>query len=248
MELCKEQYYTNKGQLMEADLSDFVTIISSDLGKSVLNWYRTFVAECERDFEYDLRERVFCLKQNNSIHDYVFKFQDLMSQTEIAISEMEERFCFQNGLRKETARKIKEYSPHTLQQAIEIASNFEFAHYSGNPPRAPSKPAFSQTDTGFRSSKRNQQHNKRFDSKKCKNDEWRKTVKCNNCGEVSHISSQCMKHKSKEANRFMSGSVYDVSIFIDNGSSLDGVSEELVKRLDLEVTEHELMKVDLEYD
>ncbi|POM63508.1 Hypothetical protein PHPALM_21079 [Phytophthora palmivora] len=130
---------------MEADSSDFVTIISSNLGKSVLNWYRAFVAECERvnmhatpkDFEYDLRERMSRLKQTNSIHDYVSKFQDLMSQTEIAISEMEKHFYFQND----------------------------------------------------------------------------------------------RKH--------------DVSIFIDNGSSLDGVSEELVKRLDLEVTEHELMKIDL---
>ncbi|POM69597.1 Hypothetical protein PHPALM_14102 [Phytophthora palmivora] len=207
-----EQYYANKRQLLKADLSDFVTIISSNLGKSVLNWYRVFVAECERvnmhatwspfksqlrsrfrpnDFEYGLRERMFRLKQTNSIHDYVSNFLDLMSQTEIATS-----------------------------------------------------------------------HNKRFDNKKTKNDDWIKTAKCNDCGEIGHISPQCKQPKRKEANRFMIGSVYailevkakayvnvdrkhDVSIFIGNGSSLDGVSEELVKRLNLEVNEHELMKVTL---
>ncbi|KAE9058239.1 hypothetical protein PF010_g31071, partial [Phytophthora fragariae] len=43
-----EQYYTNKRHLMEAESSDFVTLISSNLGKSVLNWYRAFIANCER--------------------------------------------------------------------------------------------------------------------------------------------------------------------------------------------------------
>ncbi|KAK1928843.1 hypothetical protein P3T76_015632 [Phytophthora citrophthora] len=42
-----EQYYASRRELMEADTSDFVTMISSNLGKSVLNWYRAFIAECE---------------------------------------------------------------------------------------------------------------------------------------------------------------------------------------------------------
>eukprot|EP00644_Phytophthora_capsici_P005109 jgi/Phyca11/96829/e_gw1.1.767.1 len=170
---------------MEADSPGFVTIISSNLGKSVLNWYRAFITECERvnktptwslfkqqlrtrfrpkDFEYDLRERMFRLKQNETIHEYVSKFQDLLSQTELAISELEKRFFFQNGLREETAKKIKEESPSTLQEAIEIASNFEFAHYSGRPPRAPAKGA---------------------------NDDWKKKATCRNCGKVGHISPDC---------------------------------------------------------
>ncbi|GMF40675.1 unnamed protein product [Phytophthora fragariaefolia] len=137
---------------MAAESSDFGTLISSNLGKSVLNWYRAFIAYCERmnvhktwalfksqlrtrfrhkDFEYDLRERIFCLKQKETIDEYVSKFQDSLSQTELEISKLEKRFFFQNGLREETAKKIKEESPNTLQEAIEIASNFEFAHYSG---------------------------------------------------------------------------------------------------------------------
>ncbi|KAK1941816.1 hypothetical protein P3T76_006880 [Phytophthora citrophthora] len=142
-----EQYYASRRELMEADSSDFVTMISSNLGKSVLNWYRAFIADCERlqvhptwplfkrqlrtrfrpkDFEYDLRERMFRLKQRENIHDYVSKFQDLLSQTELSISEVEKRFFLQNGLREETARKIKEERPSTLQDAIEIASNLLF--------------------------------------------------------------------------------------------------------------------------
>jgi len=74
-----EEYYASKKQLMQADSSDFVKLISSNLGKSVLNWYRTFSTECDtigvnktwelfkrqlraryrpKDFEFSLRERV----------------------------------------------------------------------------------------------------------------------------------------------------------------------------------------------
>ncbi|KAH7488446.1 Retrovirus-related Pol polyprotein from transposon 412 [Phytophthora ramorum] len=281
-----EQYYANKRHIMEADSSDFVTLISSNLGKSVLNWYRAFITDCERmsvhqtwslfkrqlrtrfrpkDFEYDLRERMFHLKQKETIHEYVSKFQDLLSQTELEISELEKRFFFQNGLREETAKKIKEESPSTLQDAMEIASNFEFAHYSGKPPRIPSKSSQSPAESGKRSIKPTSQKPKRFEKKKNKNDDWTKTATCNNCGKVGHISPQCTAPKRKEANRYISGALYaileaeahayketgqerSVTIFIDNGCSLNGVSEELVKTLGLDVTEGELMQVDLGYD
>ncbi|KAK1933606.1 hypothetical protein P3T76_011820 [Phytophthora citrophthora] len=169
-----EQYYASRRELMEADTSDFVTMISSNLGKSVLNWYRAFIAECEgtnvqptwslfkgrlrtrfrpKDFEYDLRERMFRLKQNETIHDYVSKFQDLLSQTELSISELEKRFFFQNAILEAEAQAFK-------------------------------------TD----------------DQKR------------------------------------------PVTIFIDNGSSLNGVTEELVKKLELDVTEGDMIQVDLGYD
>ncbi|KAK1930430.1 hypothetical protein P3T76_014101 [Phytophthora citrophthora] len=280
-----EPYYASRRELMEADSSDFVTMISSNLGKSVLNWYRAFIADCERlqvhptwplfkrqlrtrfrpkDFEYDLRERMFRLKQRENIHDYVSKFQDLLSQTELSISELEKRFFFQNGLREETAKKIKEESPSTLQEAIEIASNFEFAHFSGRPPRTPAKPSQASSDSGNRAPKAKQQNTKRFE-KKSKNDDWTKTATCRNCDKVGHISPQCTQPKRKEANRYVKGAVYaileaearafktedqerPVTIFIDNGSSLNGVTEELVKKLDLDVTEGDMMQVDLGYD
>ncbi|KAE9337269.1 hypothetical protein PF008_g12613 [Phytophthora fragariae] len=140
-----EEYYANKRGIMEADTSDFVTMISSSLGKSVLNWYRAFSSDCDatgmpktwqlfktklrkrfrpKDFEYNLRERLFQLKQHGTIHEYVSSFQDLMSQSELDISEMEKRFYFQNGLRAETAKKVKELSPRFLHEVIEIATNF----------------------------------------------------------------------------------------------------------------------------
>ncbi|EGZ05044.1 hypothetical protein PHYSODRAFT_372673, partial [Phytophthora sojae] len=42
-----EEYYANKRGIMDADTSDFVTMISSSLGKSVLNWYRAFSSDCD---------------------------------------------------------------------------------------------------------------------------------------------------------------------------------------------------------
>ncbi|POM63056.1 hypothetical protein PHPALM_27708, partial [Phytophthora palmivora] len=258
---------------MEADSSGFVTIISSNLGKSVLNWYRAFITECERankaptwslfkqqlrthfrprGFEYDLRERMFRLKQNETIH-------------EIGDSEVGKRFFFQNGLREETSKKIKEESPSTLQEAIEIASNFELAHYSGKPPRAPAKGSQGSSSSGHRPPKSKQQNNKHYEKKKGANDDWKKKATCRNCGKVGHISPDCSQPKRTEANRYMQGAVYaileaearafktedqerPVTIFVDNGSSLNGVTEELVKKLELDITEGDMMQVDLGYD
>ncbi|ETP27604.1 hypothetical protein F442_23119, partial [Phytophthora nicotianae P10297] len=185
--------------------------------------------------------------------------------TEFSISELEKRFFFQNGLREETARKIKEESPSTLQDAIEIASNFEFAHYSGKPPRAPAKGSQGPSSSGHRAPNSKQHNTKRSDNKKGKSEDWKKTAMCRNCGKVGHISPDCTQSKRTEANRYMQGAVYaileadarafktkdrerPVTIFIENGNSLNGVTEELVKKLELDVTEGDMMQVDLGYD
>ncbi|CEG37910.1 FOG: Transposon-encoded proteins with TYA, reverse transcriptase, integrase domains in various combinations [Plasmopara halstedii] len=157
--------------------------------------------------------------------------------------------------------KIKERSPSTLQEAIEMASNFEFAHHSEKPPRVPSK--LQSSDSGHRPSKTKQQNLNRSDKMKGKSDDWTKAATCNNCGVVRHISPQCTQPKRKEARRYMSGTVYailksearasrtkyqerSVSIFIDNDSSLNGVTEELVQGLN--VTVGGMMQIDLGYD
>ncbi|EGZ07766.1 hypothetical protein PHYSODRAFT_528769, partial [Phytophthora sojae] len=116
-----------------------------------------------KDFEYNLRERLFQLKEHGTIHEYVSSFQDLMSQSELGISEMEKRFYFQNGLRAETAKKVKELSPRFLHDVIEIATNF----YTAKPQER--KPP----------------------SKRGPKEDWRKSATCNNCGQFGHIKPQC---------------------------------------------------------
>lgn len=283
-----EEYYSNRRTLMEANTSEFVSLISSNLGTSVMNWYRAFATQCTatniprtwnlfkqqlraryrpRDFEFNLRERLFDLKQIGTFHEYTTKFQDLLSQTELHITEMEKRFYFQNGLRSETQSKIKEHSPGTLAEAIEIASNFEFAHFSGKPVRATvrhtSTPyATSAARKNFTPSKPSKATN---EEKKPAPKKWNpENVTCHTCGQKGHISPKCPQRKAKEANHYVSGSFYaslevkakafksedkktDVSIFIDNGCSLYGISPELAKSLNLDIHEDisDMLEVDL---
>ncbi|KAF1333396.1 Retrovirus polyprotein, partial [Globisporangium splendens] len=284
-----EEYYAAKRGLMEANSSDFVKMISSNLGKSVLNWYRTFSTQCEtegrhktwalfknqlrvrfrpRDFEYNLRERLFDLKQTGTIHEYVSKFQDLLSQTDLTISEMEKRFYFQNGLRSETAIRVKEMSPTTLLEVIEHTTNFEFAHFSGKPPKPPTQRNATKSHNPFTSNSTKPKYQKKSVQKigqvAHKND-WKKEAICNKCGIKGHIAPECKKKEvDKEANRYMSGSFYailevqalayqdpakkkNVSIFIDNGCSLNSISEDIAQVLGLTVHEdvNDTMNVDL---
>ena len=273
-----EEYYQSKKVLMEEDSSAFVTMISSNLNKTVMNWYREFSAQCDadginktwplftsrlrarfrpKDFEYNLRERLFELKQTSSINEYVAEFQDMLAQTEIPISELEKRFYFQNGLRSETARKIKEESPSLLKDAIAIATNFEFAHFQSQPPHSNPLSAI-----------RSHRKNKKFEKPTKPKSDWKKSATCNKCGIKGHIAPECKKTPSDSAkNNYMSGSIYaslevkaeaitdsnlkrEVSIFVDNGCSLNGVSEEVVNKLQLEITEDPTshVTVDLGFD
>ena len=83
---------------------------------------------------------MFELRQHCSIIEYVSQFQDLLSQIELPIADLDKRFYFQNGLRHETSTKVYEESPTTFDETIQTASNFEFAHfYWQNSPAFPSK-------------------------------------------------------------------------------------------------------------
>ncbi|KAE8982676.1 hypothetical protein PR001_g23659 [Phytophthora rubi] len=179
-----------------------------------------------------------------------------MSQSELDISEMEKRFYFQNGLRAETAKKVKELSLRFLHEVIEIATNFEFAHYGGLSVKPavshqPSSKAVSSVKPAANSTTKPQE--RKPPSKRGPKEDWRKSATCNNCGQFGHIKPQCTS--TKEMNHYVGGSFYailevsalafkqdetpaEVSIFVDNGSSLNGVTEALAERLQLEITEH----------
>ncbi|GMF61036.1 unnamed protein product [Phytophthora fragariaefolia] len=189
-----EEYYANKRGLTEADTSDFVTMISSSLGKSVLNWF--------------------------------------------------------------------------LHEVIEIATNFEFAHYGGLSANTTanhqpsSKTASCVKPEAYNTSKPPE---RKLSAKSGPKADWRKSATCHNCGQVGHIKPQCKS--TKESNHYVGGSFYailevkalaynqeeaatDVSIFVDNGSSLNGVTEDLAVRLQLDIKEHpdDMMTVRLGYN
>ncbi|KAG4047543.1 hypothetical protein PC123_g17103 [Phytophthora cactorum] len=264
-----EEYYANKRGIVEAATSDFVTMISSILGKSVLNWYHAFSSDCEqagtpktwslfkaklrerfrpKDFEYNLRERLFQMKQNGTIHEYVSSFQDLMSQSELKISEMEKLFYFQNGLRAETAKKVKELSPRFLHEVIEIATNFEFAHYGGQAATSSTViQSFSKATTNAKpgNNKQIMSSAQKQSAKSEPKEDWesRPHVIIVDSSGTSSRSVKALASKEDEHPT-------DVSIFVDNGSSLNGVIEDLAMRLQLDITEHHdvMMTVRLRYN
>ncbi|OWZ01964.1 hypothetical protein PHMEG_00026559 [Phytophthora megakarya] len=190
----------------------------------------------------------------STIYEYVSSFQDLMSQSELEISEMEKRFYFQNGLRAETAKKVKELSSRFLHEVIEITTNFEFIHYGRQSAKVITGPATSKPSTSSKPPLGNQKKSmdRKNTSKGDSRDEWTKTATCHNSGPPGHIKPQCKA--IKETNHYVSGSFYAilevsawaskqseppsaVSIFVDNGSSLNGVTEELAYQLQLDIVQ-----------
>ncbi|RAW22943.1 hypothetical protein PC110_g20618 [Phytophthora cactorum] len=241
---------------MEAATSDFVTMISSILGKSVLNWYHAFSSDCEqagtpktwslfkaklrerfrpKDFEYNLRERLFQMKQNGTIHEYVSSFQDLMSQSELKISEMEKLFYFQNGLRAETAKKVKELSPRFLHEVIEIATNFEFAHYGGQA---------ATSSTVIQSFSKATTNAKPGNNKQIMSSAQKQSAKSEPKEDWESRPHVIIVDSSGTSSRSVSQAARSTTI------SLNGVIEDLAMRLQLDITKHHdvMMTVRLRYN
>lgn len=116
-----------------------------------MNWYRAFCQHCHahglprtwglfkteirkrfrsRDFEFELQLRLCKLRQHGFYHDYVSEFQNLLIQCIEPISQLVQRFYFQQGLRGDTCRFINKKSPGTLDEAIDWGSQFENAHFA----------------------------------------------------------------------------------------------------------------------
>jgi hypothetical protein len=180
-----EQYYADYYPLMQEDSAAFVTMVSCHFGSTVMNWYRQFSLDCERngiakswtvvtnglrkrflppDFEYMLREKLYNLEQKGSLHDYVSAFQDVLVQCRLPISPLELRFYFQSGLRAETAVHLRENHPETLEESIDIAMRYD--HPSARSAARPATRPAATTD-------------------------WVKSATCHRCKQVGHLSSDC---------------------------------------------------------
>ncbi|KAI9905200.1 hypothetical protein PsorP6_014337 [Peronosclerospora sorghi] len=192
-----------------------------------------------RDFEYSLRDPLFELKQTSSIHEYVVKFQDLhLYPLRILIN-----------------------SKHD-SETIKIATNFEFAHYTGTPRRKKGQKNNSRPKKDSLQSLTNKKDKKNGqNSPLSKNYYWNKHTTCHICKQNGHISPNCPQ--KKESNNYISGAFYaiievqalaycepenkkNVSIFLDNGC-LNRIPEELAEALNLSVHEdvNNTIEVDL---
>lgn len=179
-----EQYYSDYHPIMNENSPAFVNMVSCHLAPTPMNWYRQFVADCDRnqvvrtwatfkaamrkrflppDNEYLLREKLCKLTQIGSLHDYVSAFQDVLIQCQVPISPLEKRFYFQQGLRAETTHHLREHHPATLDEAIDLALRFDHGMSGGRTPSATS--------------------------------EWVKSATCHKCRAVGHIAPNCPNQK-----------------------------------------------------
>lgn len=145
---------------------------------------------------------MFELRQHGSIIEYVSQFQDLLSQAELPIADLDKHFYFQNGLRHETSTKVNEESPTTFDETIQTASNFEFAHFTGKTHRPfqtknDATPSRGTASTSTQPKRSKAWPDKRsFSSKNEHKDSWKKEATCHKCKRKGHISPDC---PSKEA-------------------------------------------------
>ncbi|DAZ97721.1 TPA: LOW QUALITY PROTEIN: hypothetical protein N0F65_009620 [Lagenidium giganteum] len=215
---------------MEEDSSTFVTLIPNNLGKTVLNWYREFSAQCVAASVHKTWQRFITQLRAR------FRPKDVEPKSQFPSEE--KRLYFQSGLRQETARKLKEESASTLEEA--------FAHFANEPPKKPNDrhPPKKSDKPGKKP---------KSDKDKSQND-WKKSATCHKCGKKGHFAPDCKSQERTETNNYISGSFYaslkvmatafssatnsrEVSIFIDNGCSLNGISEELARDLNFTVRE-----------
>lgn len=115
-----------------------------------------------------------------------------------------------------------------------------------------------------KSKKVNSWKKKGQDSKKS-SDDWKKDSTCHTCKKKGHISPDCPQTKNKESNHYISGKLdailevhslafkepgckKNVSIFVDNGCSMNSVSKDLVEILNLQESVEDMMEVKLGYE
>ncbi|ETI39822.1 hypothetical protein F443_14628, partial [Phytophthora nicotianae P1569] len=150
------------------------------LAPTPMNWYRQFVADCERsqvvrtwdvfknamrkrflppDYEYMLREILCKLTQTGSLHDYLSACQDILIQCQVEITPLELMFYFQQPLRGETSQHLREHHPQNLEDTIEMALRFDHSVSKGDIRSATA--------------------------------DWMKAANCHRCKQEGHIAPQC---------------------------------------------------------
>ena len=81
-----------------------------------------------RNYDTLLRDKLRRTRQQQSIHEYVTAFSSLAHQL-TTMSEDDKIYNFIQGLKQNTASWVRTQKPHTLQQAIDTATEYDSAYF-----------------------------------------------------------------------------------------------------------------------
>ena len=151
------------------------------------------------DHEFKLREKLKNLKANRDISSYVNEFRILMNQIS-SMDETDKISYFTDGLSGLTSGYVKFCKPKALEEAIEVAENYEAFKMSANPKNADI--FFAGSKSGFKVKLRNKPYlYKHKKDQKYKSDpkqgssksKDKKKIVCYGCGSEGHYINQCYK-------------------------------------------------------
>ncbi|XP_062201598.1 uncharacterized protein LOC133904119 [Phragmites australis] len=98
-----------------------------------IKWFQFCQMVCNRFSEhsmYDVVEMLHSLTQDNSISNYIDKFEELMASMQRQHPALQEEYyvrCFVKGLKEQIKHYLKPHKPYTLDEAYWIAKDLEKA-------------------------------------------------------------------------------------------------------------------------